>query len=253
MSPESCVYEGTIRHRRLDLGREFTHRLALAYIDLDELPWLLGGRFLVRRPGPLRFRRADYHGDPQVPLDQAVRATVSEQTGSRPRGPIRVLTQLRSWGHCFNPVSLYYCFGENGRRVDAVMAEVTNTPWGERHGYVLSGSTGAGVLNSGFQKALHVSPFMGMEHRYEARGSVPAQTLSFHVGSARDGVVVFDATLSLRRQEFTRRRAAELALRYPMAGARTLALIYARALALRLAGARVHAHPGLASLSGSQP
>jgi DUF1365 family protein len=62
---------------------------------------------------------------------------VAARTGSAPAGPVRLLTNLRYFGHCFNPVSFYYCFDEPGERVEAVVAEVTNTPWGERHAYVL--------------------------------------------------------------------------------------------------------------------
>ena len=72
-----------------------------------------------------------------MPLADAVRDLVEERTGARPAGPIRLLTHLRSFGHCFNPVSFYYCFDPAGERVEAVVAEVTNTPWGERHAYVL--------------------------------------------------------------------------------------------------------------------
>ncbi len=240
----SCIYEGTVRHRRVCPAREFTHRLALAYVDLDELPQLLGGRLLARRPGPLRFRRRDYLGDPRVPLDVAVRDAVEQQTGTRPLGPIRVLTQLRSFGHCFNPVSFYYCLDSVGERAQAVLAEVTNTPWGERHVYALSDAErAAGVLHGEFAKELHVSPFMGMDHRYEARAATPGRTLSVHIESRRAGATAFDATLSLRRREWTRASAAAMIARYPLATVRVLALIYAHAVMLRLAGARVHRHP----------
>lgn len=96
----SCLYEGVVRHRRIDPENEFRHRVAMAYIDLDELPTLLGGHLVERRPGLVRFRRADYHGEASVPLDEAVRDTVFDKTGSRPQGAIRVLTNLRSFGHC---------------------------------------------------------------------------------------------------------------------------------------------------------
>jgi DUF1365 family protein len=181
----SCIYEGVIRHRRLEPRREFTHRLALAYLDLEELPRLLGGWLVSRRPGLVRFRRHDYLGDPAVPLDRAVRELVSQRTGERPEGPIRLLTHPRSFGHCFNPVSFYYCFDPAGKRVQAVVAEVTNTPWGERHAYVLgAGHASGGVLNAQFEKAMHVSPFMGMDHRYQVRASTPGPTLSVHIGSS---------------------------------------------------------------------
>jgi uncharacterized protein len=253
----SCIYEGTIRHRRISPRREFRHRLALAYLDLDELPTLLDGRLLARAPGALRFRRRDYHGDAGVALADAVRDTVQAQTRSRPQGPIRVLTQLRSFGHCFNPVSFYYCMSADGAGVEAILAEVTNTPWRERHAYVLSAAADAHarapgaaaaqgrahVLDVGFQKALHVSPFMAMDHSYRARASTPAQTLSVHIESSRAGARVFDATLSLTRRELTRASARSMSLRYPLATMRVLALIYAHAVGLKLAGARVHRHP----------
>ena len=240
----SCIYEGTIRHRRFDTRRAFAHRLALAYLDLDELPGLLGGRLLVRRPGLVRFDRRDYLGDPAVPLDRAVRDLVEDQTGARPAGPIRLLTHLRSFGHCFNPVSFYYCMEPGGERVHALVAEVTNTPWGERHAYVLGGEQGSPrVLDGQFDKALHVSPFMGMDHRYQVCAAMPAQTLSLHIASSRAGATVFDATLALRRRELTRVSIAAITARYPLATVRVLALIYAHALGLALAGVPVHRHP----------
>jgi hypothetical protein len=241
-APTSCLYEGTIRHRRREPAQDFTHRLALAYIDLDELPSLLGGRLVRRAPGLLRLRRRDYLGPVGVPLAVAVRDRVTALGGERPAGPVRLLTQLRSWGLCFNPVSFYYCFDRGGEYVESVLAEVTNTPWGERHAYLLSPSGGA-VLRSRFTKALHVSPFMGMDHVYEARATEPGPTLSVHIDSQRDGETAFDATLALERRELTPASAARLTTRYPLATARVLALIYGHAVGLKLAGARVHPHP----------
>jgi uncharacterized protein len=240
----SCIYEGVIRHRRCEPRRAFSHRLALAYVDLEELPRLLGGRLVSPRPGLVRFRRRDYLGDSAVALDRAVRELVSARTGERPAGPIRLLTHPRSFGHCFNPVSFYYCFDPAGERVQAVVAEVTNTPWGERHAYVLAGGHGSGsVLTARFEKAMHVSPFMGMDHRYDVRASTPGQTLSIHIDSNRAGTTVFAATLALRRQELTRASLARMTARYPLATVRVLALIYAHALGTALAGAPIHPHP----------
>ena len=232
----SCLYEGTLRHRRFEVAeRAFTHRLALAYIDLAELPELLGGRLVARRPGLLRFRRRDYLGHPETPLAEAVRDAVGEDVRS-----IRVLTQLRSFGHCFNPVSFYYCFGD---RLQAVVAEVTNTPWGERQRYVLRADD-ADVAAGEFDKAMHVSPFMGMDQRYVWRLTTPADTLSVHIEN-RDasGGRAFDATLAMRRIELTPSSARTMTRRYPFASLRALALIYGHALGLKLAGVPVHSHP----------
>jgi DUF1365 family protein len=239
----SCLYAGTIRHRRHEPRKDFSHRLTLAYVDLDELGSLLGGRLVRTRPGLLRFRRRDYLGDPAQPLAAAVRDRVQALSGLRPQGPIRVLTQLRSWGLCFNPVSFYYCLDVEAERVAAVLAEVTNTPWGERHSYLLRGAEGSeGVLQGTFAKELHVSPFMGMDHTYQARATSPDRSLAVHIESRREGSAVFDATLALQRVELTRATAARLAARYPLASARILALIYGHAVGLKLSGARVHPH-----------
>jgi len=227
----SAIYEGTVRHRRFaERDNEFTTRIALAYVDLDDLPFSHGRL--------VRFERSDYFGDPAKPLAGEVRDLVEQRTGARPQGPIRLLAQLRSFGHCFNPVSFYYCFDEAGERVQSVVAEVTNTPWGERHAYVIE-REGPGVLKGDSEKVLHVSPFMGMEHQYDWRVADPADTLSVHIESHRGGRKAFDATLSLRRREPTRRALARCA----GTTIRTVVLIYAHALKLKLKGVRVHPHP----------
>jgi uncharacterized protein len=229
----SALYVGTVRHRRVRVrAGEFRHAIALAYVDLDELPRLLGGKLVERRPGVVRFRRSDYLGDDAVPLAASVRALVAERLGTEPDGPIRLLTQLRTLGHCFNPVSFYYCY-DSSERLRALVAEVTNTPWGDRHAYVIGAGEGR-ILEGAMDKALHVSPFMEMDQRYEVRATDPAATLSVHIASHQDGERAFDATLALRRRELTARTLAETTVRHPASTLRTLALIYGHALALWL-------------------
>jgi uncharacterized protein len=237
MSSASCLYEGTITHLRHEPRRRFSHPLALAYLDLEELPRLLGGRFVRNGPGLVRFRRRDYLGDPRTSLDHAVRELVERRTGRRPRGPVRVLTQPRSFGHCFNPVSFYYCLDERGAEIEALVAEVTNTPWGERHAYVIPGDTGH------FQKALHVSPFLEMEQTYACHSTPPARALSVRIENTRQGARVFEAALSLRRRELNPASIRRMTARYPFATLRVLGLIYMHAVGLRLAGVGTFAHP----------
>ncbi len=239
----SAIYEGTIRHRRFAARpHEFSHRVALFYLDLEELDSLLGGRLVASRPGTVRFRRADYLGDASVGLSDAVRMKVERATGTLPTGPIRLLTQLRTFGHCFNPVSFYYCFTPQ-EQLEAVVAEVTSTPWGERHAYVLARTAAGRVLAADSEKKLHVSPFMGMKQRYLWRVAAPGSTLSVHIESRERERRAFDATLALRRSELTRGSLAGVTARYPAATLRVLALIYGHALALKLKGVPVHHRP----------
>jgi DUF1365 family protein len=238
----SAFYEGTVRHRRFAVREHaFRHRISMAYIDLDELSSLLGGQLTKRGFGLVRFRRADYFGDPQVPLDVAIRALVAQRTGATaPDGPIGLLTQLRTLGHCFNPASFYYCHRADGT-LHSVVAEVTSTPWAQRHAYVLPAGE-AQVIHGDFDKRLHVSPFMPMNQRYTWSSTRPDATnpmLSVHIESREGGERAFDATLNLTRKPLTRRTVG----RHPAATLRVLALIYAHALVLALKRVPVHPRP----------
>jgi DUF1365 family protein len=248
----SAVYEGWVRHRRFaPIEHSFRYRLFLMYLDLDELPGVLDPYplFSARRPALARFRRADFLGDPARPLADCAREAVAAQTASRPAGPVRLLTGLRYLGHSFNPVSFYYCFDAAAERVEAVVAEVRNVPWGERQTYVLArGERRGTVLADDLEKTLHVSPLMGMDQTYAFRAAEPGERLAVHIESRPRGAggKSFDATLSLRRRELSRRTLAGMLARYPAMSLQVVAKIYLQAARLKLKGARYHPHPGAA-------
>ena len=161
-------------------------------------------------------------------------------------GPVRLLTQLRTFGHCFNPVSFYYCYDVTGTRVEAIVAEITNTPWKERHAYVLpaQGNAPPGKqLRFQFRKSFHVSPFMAMDFDYDWRFSHPGSRLAVHMENQRAGGTMFDATLTLERREISSRSLAAALVRYPFASLRTLGRIHWQALRLLLKRVPFHAHP----------
>ena len=160
----SAIYEGRVRHRRhLPHPHAFEQRLFQLYLDLDELPRLFDGRWLwsLEHANLAQVRRSDYFGDPRVPLAQAVRDRVESETGRRPTGPIRLLTHGRYFGLRMNPVSFYYGFADGGATLEWVLAEITNTPWGERHAYLLpvaAATASPGGLSWDFDKQFHVRP-----------------------------------------------------------------------------------------------
>jgi DUF1365 family protein len=251
----SAIYHGSLRHRRFAPAEHaFSYPIFLAYLDLAELDSVFQGRWLwsTRRTAVARFSRADHLGDPAVRLDTAVRDLVEQRTGSRPMGPIRLLTHLRYFGHCFNPVSFYYCFDADGQRVTTIVAEVTNTPWKERHCYVLDAPTLTSTpryTRYHTTKALHVSPFMAMDMAYDWGFSAPQETLNVHIslrGAAATHLndsKVFDATLQLRRAPLTGLQLAAALVRFPLMTLQVVALIHWQALRLFVKRVPIHTHP----------
>ena len=253
----SCIYQGRVRHRRFrPVAHMFSYSLFLMYLDLDELPALFKKRWLWSSEHftLAQFRRRDHLGDTRIPLVQAVRDLVEQRTGARPQGPIRLLTHLRYFGYCFNPVSFYFCYDRADRRVETIVAEVTNTPWDEQYCYVLPESLNEAHGNKKryrFPKAFHVSPFIDMEVDYDWRFLEPDRQLVLHMDNLKEGRKLFDATLTLTRQEITGPALASALIRYPLMTGKVIAAIYFQALRLWLKKTPFYAHPAVGAHSSA--
>lgn len=246
---ESCLYEGVVRHERLrPVTHRFAYRLHMVLVALEEIPELLRAGFVSERR--LSFNglfRADHFGDPRITLDEAVRDEVRRATGAAPTGPIRMLSQLRTFGHYFSPLNLFYCLAPGTSAVEAVVAEVQNTPWHERHCYVLSARNRTGATGDASEhrhaKAFHVSPFMGMDVEYLWRVSRPGETLRAEIANARGGETFFRAELDLRRRAWTRQSRRAQHWKFPWMTARISAAIYWQAFGLWRKKCPFYPHP----------
>lgn len=245
----SCIYEGHVRHRRLSpTDHRFRYGLYLLYLDLEELPSLLKGGLGLScaQFSPASFCRHDHLGDPEIPLSDSVRSLVKERTGWQPTGPIRLLTLLRCFGYYFNPLSLYYCFDSAGQAVEAVVAEVTNMPWLQRHWYVLWEGNRVGrqsQLRFRHPKGFHVSPFMGMDADYEWRLNRPGPRLGVSIHSSKGRRRLFDVTMMLKRRELSRASMIRMLLRHPWITLRVSQAIYWQAAWLWWKKCPFHQHP----------
>jgi len=245
----SALYIGRLRHRRFaPRAHQFSYRLFMMYVDLAEIDQVLRGRWLwsTKRPSLAWLRRADYIGDPAQSIDAVVRDRVAARTGKRPAGPIRMLAHLRHFGIGFNPVTFYYCFDAADTRVESIVAEITNTPWNERHAYVLTDATpepGSRALRYRFAKEFHVSPFMPMEANYDWSFGAPGKRLAVNMQNYIGGERVFDATLDLARREITGPALAQAMLAFPFMTASVIAGIYTQAFKLWWKRIPFHAHP----------
>jgi hypothetical protein len=239
-----AVYEGTAHHRRYTpVVRSFAPRLFLAYLDVDALPGSLDPLpgWSARRPAPVHFRRRDFFDGRPGPLGDAVRDLVEDRLGHRPDGPIHLLAHLRTFGWLFNPLTVYYCSTADGRALDALVLEVTNTPWGERSWYVLDArtETPAGSV----PKVMHVSPFLPMDVDYHVTWTTPGEELHLDIGVTCHGNTVFSAGLALRRSMLNRRNAIGVLVRHPAIPMRVSLAIYRKAVALFLARVPLYRHP----------
>jgi len=237
----SGVYEGRVTHHRFSpVDHRFTYRIAMVLLDLAEVDAVcrLHPLWSVERTNAVTFRRTDYLGDPTVPLDTAVRDLVEERTGVRPDGPVAVLTQLRTWGWLFNPITTYYCYDPTGTTVETTVVEVSNTPWHQRTAYVLDGTGEHRVA-----KAMHVSPFLPMDLTHRFAVGVPGDRLTLAVDDLDGDELVFAASMALTRRPAGRSAQGRLLWRFPLMTLRVSWGIYRQALALRRKGVPVHRHP----------
>ena len=249
ISTKSYIYTGTIRHRRFTpFNHFFTYPLFMTYLDLNTIQTAVKQSWIwnINKPAMISFRREDYHGKNKMTIDSAVRKTIYNRIGYKVTGPIRLLTHLRYFGYCFNPVSFYYCFNKNDTEVDIILAEVTNTPWDERHSYIIKKKKRNGIsskLSADLEKKLHVSPFWGMDHKYEWLFSEPNKNLIVHMKNFKDDLKVFDATLNMKRNPFTLIELLKHVLKFPFITIVVVFRIHWNALKLYLKKAPFFMHP----------
>lgn len=244
----SCLYEGAVvHHRRRPVRRRFRYPLTLAWIDLGELDQLVGqGKVLSdRRRSLCAFRRQDHLSGQGDDLRSAVSSEVQRLGGDATEGPVRLLTQLRWFGHYFSPLNLYYLYDDLGR-VSQLLAEVNNTPWGERHLYLLSNRNRVPSpvgLSFDHAKEMHVSPFMAMQARYRWRISEPGEMLRVALVNYGSQAGRFSACMTLGRRPLTRGAVVRTAAQRPFATAQVLSAIYYQAFLLWWSRCPYYPHP----------
>ncbi|HMP15623.1 MAG TPA: DUF1365 domain-containing protein [Gemmatales bacterium] len=246
----SCIFEGTVEHTRLKpVHHHFSYSVFMMYLDLDELDHVVADRWFwsTSHFSLAWFRRQDHLGDPRQNLKDSVRLLVHNATSRIIEGPIRLLTNLRYYGYVMNPVSYYYCFDRLDQHIEAIVAEIHNTPWGERHCYVIEpaaqNQNRSQKVTYCHAKTFHVSPFMPMELRYHWQFTPPDHELKVDVSLSRQEEHIFYASLVMNRKPINGTNLAAMLVRYPWMTAKVIAAIYWQAFRLWLKRTPYYSHP----------
>lgn len=251
----SAFYTGRVRHRRFwPVSHAFSYRMTLCYIDLDEEEQLFRGRWFWSRKGFNlgRLKRQDYIGPHRLGIKEAVLARV--RAAGQPLcdiARVTMLTQLRLWGVCFNPVTFYYLFDRQDT-LCYIVAEVNNTPWLERHAYVLPVTEKSGRFRHRFDKDFHVSPFNPMDMHYQWISTRPDRSLLVHMENHRGQRKHMDATLALYRREWTPWRLNLMLCLGPWRSLKVPLAIYWQAFKLWLKRAPLYDHPKTPALRNTR-
>ena len=244
----SCIYEGVISHARYR-PKENSFRTSVFFLclDLAELDKVFNGRWLWSTEGVnlAYLRRKDHFGDLSMTIHESVRRLVQERTGTRPTGPVRMLCHLRYFGHNFNPATFYYCYDAAGSRVETVVVEVHNTPWGEVYCYVVAERDNIGTQEKKrfrLKKDFTVSPFMPMDLDYDWTFTDPGSRVNVKMQDYDAAGLIFEADLSAEQREITGRSLGLMLLKYPLVTVKVISGIYWQALRLWVKGVPFHGH-----------
>ncbi len=235
---ESGIYEGRVFHERLTPKKHsFCYRVFMMYLDLNELdqfsqihPFWGENKYALAR-----FKRSDFYGDSDKPLTSEIQSLVQKQCGFTPSGAVRLLANLRYFGYIMNPLVTYYCFDKDNN-LEAIIAEVTNTPWGEKHPYVLDCRGQQTQQQHVFEKAFTVSPFNPVDMTYHWASSTPSNALNIKIKNTQKDVPVFHAAMNLQRVELSKKALSRFLIVYPFFTVKVISTIYWQALKLFVKG-----------------
>lgn len=249
---------GWVRHRRFKpRPHNLKYPVFMWYLDLDEIDAVTqqSRLFSNRKFGWVRFQQDDYFGRGKQPIKQAVIEKIA-QSSHIPAARIHrvaMLTNLRMLNFIMNPVTFYYAFDENDDLL-AIMPEITNTPWNERHSYVLplaqslTQEKPAKPTQKNYrfqpQKQFHISPFHDMDMQYDWRlGNPVHKNVHFHLENWQNREKIFDATMALTPEPITAGSVRQTLIRFPWMTVKVASGIYWHALKLWLKGVPFYSHP----------
>lgn len=240
---KSAIYQGEVNHYRfVPKKNKFKYKIFMTYLDLDELGHIFDNITFWSDNNSKNlayFKRDDYLKPSNTPLKDIVKKIIFDKTKVNHTGPIRMLTHLRILGCCFNPVTFYYCFNETDTNLDFVIAEITNTPWDERHQYLVDLRY---QDDKPFSKAFHISPFMDMDMQYDWKFNLPKDKLHIDMKVNKEKCYL-NVNLALNKKPITKSNMNYLLLKSSLINYKVIWGIYWQAAKLYLKKFPFYDHP----------
>jgi hypothetical protein len=237
---KSAIYHGNIIHRRFTpKAHSFDYSLYMLALDLDDIQNNQGlGIFGFSWFNPLRFMEKDYlKGEPNR-LRERITNKVHGLAGHTDISKIVMLVQVRCFGIYFSPANFYFCYNKDDHCTQ-MLAEVSNTPWNERHYYLVD------LLSEKpdkiTDKVFQVSPFMDLAMSYFWHIKPPSsiedkllvkienKTVDKDTGEINK---LFDASLVLKKRPFTPKSLFAIWCQLPLMTVKVVLGIYWQALKL---------------------
>jgi len=227
----SRMYDCTVMHHRLEpLRHRFVYKVFMFYLDLDELETIDAQ---LRLFGRNRFNLFSLHDRDHLTYGQSsIKENIREYLKSKGinigNGKIFLLTNLRTAGYVFNPVSFYFCFDEQGDPVCAV-PEVGNT-FDELKPYLITrDSLREGMFRERMVKHFYVSPFFDLDTTFDFQLRVPNEKLHIQIDDYKDGRKAFLSALIGTERPLTDFNLFRSFLRIPFVTLKVIALIHIHA------------------------
>jgi uncharacterized protein len=243
-----ALLTGEVGHKRyIPKVHGFTYQVHYFWLDLDELATIPARGWLWSRSrfAACSYRRADYLAGPDD-LTQAVRQKLQQLGSKEPVAKVCMMSPLANWGYYFSPLTLYYCFDQSQQLV-ALLAEVSNTPWNERHYYLVPVDSVklASAEPSQYQhdKAFHVSPFNPMDMQYHWTVLANSVQLQLSITNFKAEQKIFSAWFDLAIRPFTLTQLKSLLIRRPWQNVQVMTRIYWHAVKLLFKAVPVYGHP----------
>jgi DUF1365 family protein len=233
---ESGLYQGSISHKRFTPKvHEFSYNISMMGLVLDELNQitqkskLLGTKWY----NPVRFVEKDYIKSEPGELKQRISSKVQRLGGDWDGSKVLMLVQCRCLGLYFSPINLYYCFNKDNE-CNLMLAEVSNTPWNEKHYYLVDITPKSGGDKNITEKKFHVSPFMEMNMNYHWNATVPNKKAFVNIQNfdLSNTTKVFEANMKLEKKSINSMTLLASWLSLPFTAIKIVSLIYWQAAKL---------------------